>query len=88
MNQINLMNFVKNLDPQHRSNLSNIKTLKKQIEYLTFISDTNKIDFGISDRKSERIIKDLGEKVKRLVDEGKIKITGFDKNGLIKIKKL
>ena len=83
-NFINSNNFANSLSHQDRKYFYKL-SLQDKMEFITLMYNVSASDVGISVTTPDLIKKyeHIGTQIKELVNDGKIEIKGFDKNGVI-----
>ena len=83
-NFINSNNFANSLSHQDRKYFYKL-SLQDKMEFITLMYNVSASDVGISVTTPDLIKKyeHIGTQIKELINDGKIEIKGFDKNGVI-----
>ena len=83
-NFINSNNFANSLSHQDRKYFYKL-SLQEKMEFITLMYNVSASDVGISvtTHKLQEEYKYLGIQIKELINDGKIEIKGFDKDGKI-----
>ena len=85
MDTIDIKELINKLNRKDREYLSKLP-MDKILPKLALLFDTSRYDFGLKNNISKLLNNQyiiLGKKIKKLVEEKKIKIKGFDENGKI-----